>query len=68
MDFFNNLMGGGQRQDEYRDFTNRYDQGALHDRISEEEAASRYREVAPNMSEGEYGVRVTTAQDPTLRP
>ena len=28
MDFLNNLMGGGERREEYRGFTNRYDEGA----------------------------------------
>ena len=57
MDFLNNLMGGGgedRRRDEYRDFANRYDEGAPYDRISDEEAMNRYREVAPNLSEDEY--------------
>src|SRR3712207_8448895 len=54
MDFLNNLMGGGDRRDEYRDFTNRYDEGAPYDGISNEEASDRYREVAPNLSEEDY--------------
>ncbi len=57
MDFLSNLMGGGgedRRREEYRDFANRYDEGAPYDRISDEEAMNRYREVAPNLSEDEY--------------
>ncbi len=57
VDFLSNLMGGGgddRRRDEYRDFANRYDEGAPYDRISDEEAMNRYREVAPNLSEDEY--------------
>lgn len=57
MDFLGNLMGGGgedRRRDEYRDFANRYDEGTPYDRISDEEAMNRYREVAPNLSEDEY--------------
>ena len=54
MDFLNNLMGGGDRREEYRDFTNRYDEGAPYDGISEEEARDRYGEVAPNLSEEDY--------------
>ena len=56
MDFLGNLMGGGddRRRDEYRDFANRYDEGAPYDRISDEEAMNRYREVAPNLSEDDY--------------
>ena len=54
MDFLGNMMGGGDRREEYRDFTNRYDEGAPYERISDEEAARRYREVAPNLPEDEY--------------
>ncbi len=54
MDFLGNLMGGGDRRQDYQDFTNRYDEGAPYDRISDEEAANRYREVAPNLSEDDY--------------
>ncbi|AHY47173.1 Hypothetical Protein RradSPS_1890 [Rubrobacter radiotolerans] len=54
MDFLSDLMGGGKRQDEYRDFADRYDRGAPYDRISEEETVDRYREVAPNLSDEDY--------------
>ena len=54
MDFLNNLMGGGERREEYRGFTNRYDEGAPYERISDDEARDRYREVAPNLSEEDY--------------
>ena len=57
MDFLSNLMGGGgddRRREEYRDFADRYDQGAPYDNISGEETMSRYREVAPNLSPDEY--------------
>ena len=54
MDFLGNLMGRDDRRQEYRDFTERYDEGAPYDRISDEEAANRYREVAPNLSEDDY--------------
>ena len=55
MDFLSNLMGGsGDRREEYRDFADRYDQGAPYDNISGEETMSRYREIAPNLSPDEY--------------
>jgi len=56
MDFLGGLMGGGNegRREEYRNFANRYDEGAPYERISDEEAYSRYRDVAPNLSEDEY--------------
>ena len=53
MDFLNQLMGG-ERQQEYRGFTERYDQGPPYERISDEEAANRYDEVAPHLSEEDY--------------
>lgn len=56
MDFLSNLMGGGSegKREEYRDFEKRYEQGAPHEGISDEEATNRYREVAPNLSEEDY--------------
>ncbi len=54
MDFLGKLMGGDDRRQEYRDFTDRYDEGAPYEHISDEEAANRYREVAPNLSEDDY--------------
>lgn len=45
---------GGSRREEYRDFAERYDRGAPHEGISDEEAMSRYGEIAPRMSEDEY--------------
>lgn len=53
MDFLNQLMGGG-RQQEFKDFTQRYDEGPPYERISDEEAANRYEEVAPHLSEEDY--------------
>lgn len=53
MDFLNQVMGG-ERQQEYKDFTERYDQGPPYERISDEEAANRYREVTPHLSEEDY--------------
>lgn len=46
--------GGRNRREEYRDFADRYDQGAPYDDISDEEAVDRYREVAPNLPDEEY--------------
>ncbi len=54
MDFLNQLMGGGDRQQEYRDFAERYDQGPPYERISDGEAADRYEEVAPHLSQEDY--------------
>lgn len=46
--------GGRNRREEYREFAERYDRGAPYEDISDEEAAERYREVAPNLSDDEY--------------
>lgn len=54
IDFLNQLMGGGDRQQEYRNFAERYDQGSPYERISDEEATNRYEEVAPHLSEEDY--------------
>ncbi len=54
MDFLGSIMGGGERREDYRDFTNRYDEGAPYDRISDEEAMNHYAEVAPNLSDDEH--------------
>ena len=52
MDFLSNLMGGsgGDRREEYRDFADRYDQGAPYDNISADETQRHYQEIAPNLS------------------
>ena len=54
MAFLGSIMGGGERREDYRDFTNRYGEGRPYARISDEEAISRYAEVAPNLSHDEY--------------
>ncbi len=54
MNLLENLMGGGQQQNDYNDFVNRYDQGAPYDGISGEEAFNRYQQVAPNLSPQMY--------------
>jgi hypothetical protein len=54
MDMLSQLLGGGQQRQQYQDFTNRYDQGAPWDGISEQEAYGRYQEVAPQLPPGMY--------------
>ena len=48
MDLLQNLLGGQQRPD-LDDFVGRYDRGAPWDGISDDEAVSRYRQVAPHL-------------------
>ncbi len=49
MALLDQLIGGGELERDYLDFVNRYDQGAPYDRISDEEAAGRYRQVVGEM-------------------
>ena len=52
-DLLGQLMGGGQQQ-EFEDFSRRYDQGAPWDGFDEDEARDKYRRVAPNLSPDQY--------------
>lgn len=52
-DLLGQLMGGGQQQ-EFQDFTKRYDQGDPWDGFDEDEARDKYRRVAPNLSPDMY--------------
>ena len=54
MNFLEQLMGGGQRKQEYEDFVNRYDQGPPWAGISDQEALSRYQQVATQLPPDVY--------------
>jgi hypothetical protein len=54
MSFLENLFGTGQRQQEYRDFADRYQQGKPWEGYSDQEAMDRYREVAPHLPSDVY--------------
>lgn len=54
MGLLDQLLGQPQKQQEYKEFAQRYEQGAPWDGISNQEAANRYQEVAPNLSDSEY--------------
>ena len=54
MDMLAQMLGGGQRRQEYQDFVNRYDQGAPWDGISDQEALDRYQQVAPQLPPDVY--------------
>jgi hypothetical protein len=54
MDFINDLLGGGQRQQQYKDFSDRYQRGAPYDSIGDDEAYERYAELSPNLSRDDY--------------
>lgn len=54
MDLLQNLLGGGQQQQEYQEFVQRYDRGAPYDGITGQEAYSRYQQVAPQLPPDVY--------------
>jgi hypothetical protein len=54
MSFLDNLFGAGQKQQEYRDFADRYQQGKPWEGYSDQEVMERYNEVAPNLSPDAY--------------
>jgi hypothetical protein len=54
MDMLAQILGGGQNRQQYEDFVNRYDTGAPWDGISDQEAFSRYQQVAPQLSPQMY--------------
>lgn len=53
MDLLGQLMSGGQQQ-EFEDFSRRYDQGAPWDGFDDDEARDKYRRVAPSLSPDVY--------------
>jgi hypothetical protein len=48
------LTGGGQPQQEYQDFVDRYDQGAPYDGISDGEAQQRHADLAQQLPADDY--------------
>ena len=46
MGILDELLGGGQRQKEYKDFVNRYEQGDPSEGYSDQEVLKRYGEVS----------------------
>jgi hypothetical protein len=54
MNMLEQLLGGGQQRQQYQDFTQRYDNGAPWDGISDQEAMERYQQVAPQLSPQMY--------------
>ena len=49
MSFLDNLLGGGPQRQEFQDFSQRYDQGAPWQGISDQEAYNRFQQVAPQL-------------------
>jgi hypothetical protein len=54
IDLLQQILGGGQQAQMYQDFTQRYEQGAPWDGISDREAYDRYQQVAPQLSPQVY--------------
>src|SRR5919199_6863137 len=54
MTFVDSLLGGGQQRQEFQNFTQRYDQGAPWQGISDQEAYSRFQQVAPQLPADVY--------------
>jgi hypothetical protein len=54
MGFLDELLGGGQRQQEFRDFVSRYDQGHPAEGYSDQEVLERYRDVAHAVPRDQY--------------
>src|SRR6516225_10476749 len=54
MGMLEDLMGGGQRQKEYSDFVNRYEQGRPSEGYSDQEVLKRYGEVSHAVPSDQY--------------
>ena len=54
MGILDELLGGGQRQNEYRDFVNRYERGAPSEGYSDQEVLKRYGEVSHAVPPDQY--------------
>ena len=54
MGILDELLGGGQRQKEYKDFLNRYEQGAPSEGYSDQEVLKRYSEVSHAVPSDQY--------------
>src|SRR5579884_1991563 len=49
-----NLLGGGQQQQDYQNFVNRYHQGPPSEGYSDQEVLDRYNQIAPNLPPQQY--------------
>ncbi len=54
MNFLDNILGGGQQQQDYQNFVNRYDQGSPSEGYSGDEVMQRYQQVAPNLQPQQF--------------
>jgi hypothetical protein len=61
MGMLEELMGGGQRQKEYRDFVDRYEQGNPSEGYSDQEVLKRYGDVSHAVPPDQYAQAATEA-------
>ena len=54
MGLLDELMSGGERQQSFSDFADRYEQGAPYEGISDDEAVNHYGQVAAEVDPGTY--------------
>lgn len=54
MNFVEDLLGGGQQQQGYQDFVNRYQQGSPAEGYSDQEVMDRYQQVSQNVPSTTY--------------
>ena len=54
MDILHDLFDGGQQQQSYQDFIQKYQQGPPSEGYSGQEVMNRYEQVAPNLSSQDY--------------
>ena len=54
MGILDELLGGGQRQKEYKDFINRYEQGDPSEGYSDQEVLKRYSDVSHAVPSNQY--------------
>ena len=54
MGILDELLAGGKRQNEYKDFVSRYEQGAPSEGYSDQEVLKRYSEVAHAVAPDHY--------------
>ena len=63
MGILDELLGGGQRQTDYRDFIDRYEKGSPSEGYSDQEVLERYRDVAHAVTPNQYTQAAIEALD-----
>lgn len=54
MNYLENMLGGGQQQQDYHNFVQRYEQGPVTEGYSDQEAIDRYNQVATQLPPQQY--------------